>query len=173
MPGRLGQPRIARYQGSSESLTERHECCVVSGEVVAQLPHAVKESAVRIPHDRHLLIVLPCSLSAAVAQLAVAHQPAQGMRDLDVDQVRRVEVTIGGEPRDESRTRRLRDESAKDRRAVENQQALRAIASGANGIDDRVRCSSASPELSALEDVCYGWSRGNPADLVQQVVGQR
>lgn len=68
-------------------------------------PDAVGQRLVRIPRDRELVHVGAHVFGAVGRELACAHQAAQGVKDLDVDQMRGVQIAVLGQPPDQSGVR--------------------------------------------------------------------
>ena len=85
---------IARDQSGIELLRQRHIGRVIGGKIVSKLPNAGQQYKMRISRQTKIQQVLNCLSGAVRGNCAFACQAPQHLRDLNVDQVRRVQGFI-------------------------------------------------------------------------------
>ena len=90
----FAQAPVAGDQRDVEGLRKRDVRRVVGGQVVTQLPDPVAQLHVRIANKSEVAEVRACIRSAVVGQLAARRESAKGVKYFDVDEVRRVQVTV-------------------------------------------------------------------------------
>jgi hypothetical protein len=94
MAGCCSEAGIACDQGRAQSLGECNENRIVRREVVTHFPDPIAERAVRVSDERQPVEVCASVGRSLICQLASRGEPAQRVKDLDVDQMRGVEVVV-------------------------------------------------------------------------------
>jgi len=89
--------RVARDQRSIENFCEDHISRVVCCHRVAQRPNSLQHVLVLCALDIQCNVVFEGLLASRRADFLEIHEPAQCLRDLDVDQVRSVETLPGNQ----------------------------------------------------------------------------
>lgn len=87
--------RIARKQWRVERFGERNVGAVVSGQRFAQLPDARQELPMSVALQDEASKIIQRLLCPSWRDVFELDQPAQGLRDLDVEQMRSVESLMG------------------------------------------------------------------------------
>lgn len=88
---------ITGDERDTKSFAERHERCIVGGEVMTQLPHAVRQWVMWVAHDGEIGEIQAGVGSAFLRQLGACDQPAQHMKHLDIDEMRSMKVGVVSE----------------------------------------------------------------------------
>ena len=94
MAGRSGKPFVACDQDSIEGLGKRDVSGVIGGQVVPQRPNARQKETMAISPQRKVGQVEQGRAAAFAADIASRGIPADHLRDLDVEQMRRVKCLI-------------------------------------------------------------------------------
>jgi hypothetical protein len=91
MAGGCGETPIAREQRSIESFGKGNVDGVVSREIVPQIPDSGQKEVVRISAQGEIREVGESRATAFVVDLAIRCVSANHLRDLDIEQMRRVQ----------------------------------------------------------------------------------
>lgn len=92
--GGSGQPLIASDEGYLELLSQRDEGGIVRREIRPEFPDAVGQELMGIALDREILEVGSRGSCPSIRDDTPSHQPSQGMEELDVYEMRSLEVTV-------------------------------------------------------------------------------
>jgi hypothetical protein len=93
-----GQTGVACNQGGAEALGQRHEGRIVGGQVVPEFPDSIDQGVVGITNYRQLLKVPQGVDGSVLAETGSRDEPAQGVKDLDVDQMRSMKIRVIDKP---------------------------------------------------------------------------
>src|SRR5579863_1746672 len=107
--------RIASDQRRAQRFCKSNEDRVVGGQVVSHLPDAVAELYMRIADQDEFAKVRPRVRNPLIAELSSRAQAPQGVQNLDIDEVRSVEIAIMGNPLDQTSWCWLGDERCQHR----------------------------------------------------------
>jgi hypothetical protein len=135
--GRGCEARVARDQRGIKHFGEGEEGGVVGGEVVAELPDAVAEGVVWVAREREVGEVGSSVGGALLVQLAPGGHAAQGVEDLDVDQMGCVQVAVTREAFDQPGRRLAGDQRRQRGRGIDDEH--RAVSCGRGRREPRRR----------------------------------
>ncbi len=103
----------------------------------------------------------------------VALEASQRVKELDIDEVRRVEIAVLGQALDQSPRRPSSDDRVEHRGGVDNEHRSAAIAAFADGGDDRFPGGAAGSRVRASQQVGHGRVTSDALELFQNEVGER
>lgn len=97
MLARRSESSVTCDERDIKSFAQRHEGCIVGGDVVAQPPDAVRQRVMGVAHDGEITEVHADIGSALLRQPASCDKPPQSMQDLDIDEMRSVKIGVSAE----------------------------------------------------------------------------
>jgi hypothetical protein len=122
-----------------------------------------------VANDREPGEVGPGVGGAVVAELAVHAHPATRVEHFCVDEVRSVKIRIFCEAFNQARCRIVRDDRFEDGGGVDDEHRCSvAVASSADGGDDRVAVRATGGRTRALEDDRDRWAPGDALELAER-----
>ena len=95
MAGRAGEAPLAGDQRSLELFGKGNVRCVVSRQIVSKIPDAEQQGIVRIAVQRKIREISECRLATLAVDFAPRRLSADRVRNLDVEQMRRVQRLTG------------------------------------------------------------------------------
>lgn len=101
MAGRSPEMCVASDQRYVQRFSQGDEGGIVSGKSVTQFPDSVGQVDMRVADQGELLKIGPRVGSPLFAQLAASVQTPQRVKNLDVDEMRSVEIAVLGDALDQ------------------------------------------------------------------------
>ena len=115
------QLAIAGEQSRGKPFGERHVRGVAGCDRGSQLPNTIQQRNVFVPHHRHVDEILQHLIRPLSVDFARERQPAQNLRHLDVNEMRRVKrVVCLKHPSGVPKTERRLQQDFEDNRSIEH-----------------------------------------------------
>ena len=170
-PARASRRSSVRSGAASVSASARYAASYAA-DAAAQLPDAGQEEVVRVAGEIEVREIVERLAPTFVADRASLGVPAQHLRHLEVEEMRRVEILVRAK-RCEPRPRARRGRGAAARGPPTRRRRSPALAFRADGVRDANARTHRRTLRDAIQQLLARRTIRHPPQLLEQVVGER